>query len=794
MNALLSIVNFRVKGFILSAIVLCTAQITAAQCGSPISIFPYNEDFEINDGSWTPGGTGSDWAWGTPSKPVISGAGSGAKCWVIGGLTGSSYTNSEASWLKSPCLDFSSLQYPYIKFKVFWEMERRFDGANLQYSTDLGVSWTNVGTVNDPVNCLNENWYNFNPITYIASMSPVRDGWSGNIQATAGSCQGTGGSGAWVTAQHCMPALAGQPNVIFRFIFGAGTVCNSYDGFAVDDITISEAPPNNASFTYSCTNSNTVSFTNTSALCPNLSWDFGDLASGSNNTSALQNPVHVFSAPGNYTITLTATGPSNAPSTSIQFIHILGVATNIITPLNCFGDNNGSISATVIPPEAAPFTYTWNTAPVQNTPVVTGLSAGTYTVTVDAANSCTTTATVILSAPAVLSHVLNIIQPGCAAVTGTATVIESGGTPPYTYSWSPSGGTGATASGLAPGNYTVTVTDNNFCLEIINITIASATTPSASISGSRNISCFGSNDGTATATASGGNAPYSFSWNTLPVQNTAMATGLAPGNYTATITDNNGCTATANVLITQPRALNASPGIINESCGLKNGSINITATGGTSPYQYLWTPTVSVLPTANNLTAGNYSVRVTDTNNCLVSLNNISVVNNGTPVSFSLGKDSSICSGQNIFLNPGPYAAYLWQDNSTLPVFAVTQTGKYWVKVTSSAGCTGSDTVNITAVVGCDDIYLPNTFTPNGDGNNDFFGPVGNVSAASAYRLVIYDRWGELVFSSSNPYEKWDGKFSGMFTGGTESYAWYVTYTFKGQYRRTKKGMITVMK
>jgi hypothetical protein len=111
------------------------------QCSVPINTFPYNEGFETSGGGRFVGGTGSDWVWGTPSKPVITAAGGGTHCWIIGGLTASSYTNAEVSWLQSPCFDFTSLQYPYITFKVFWEMEQRFDGASLQYSTDNGTSW-----------------------------------------------------------------------------------------------------------------------------------------------------------------------------------------------------------------------------------------------------------------------------------------------------------------------------------------------------------------------------------------------------------------------------------------------------------------------------------------------------------------------------------------------------------------------------------------------------------------------------------------------------------------------------
>jgi gliding motility-associated-like protein len=627
----------------------CVSQKTNAQCGTPISVFPYNEGFEATNGGWTTGGSLSDWAWGTPAKTVINGAASGTKCWIVGGLTGSSYNDAEASWLKSPCFDFTGLQYPYISFSVFWEMERRFDGAGFQYSTDLGITWANVGTLSDPVNCLNDNWFNFSPITYLNGLATVRDGWSGNIQSTSGSCQGGGGSGRWVNAKHTMPNLAGIPNVIFRFIFGAGTQCNAYEGFAVDDIIIGEAPPNNASFSFSCVNSMTIDFTNTSALCPATTWDFGDPASGpTNNTSTLANPTHVFSGPGMYTITLIATGPANAPSTTTQTINILGLTTSVISGNSCFGDNNGSASVSINPVAAGPFFYSWDTVPAQTTATATGLSGGTYTVTVNALNSCTSTASVIITEPAALSHLVNIVQPGCAVTTGTATITESGGAAPYTYSWFPSGGGGPTASGLTPGNYTVTVADSKLCTENINITIATATPPNITITNKKDASCSGLSDGRATALATGGNTPYTYSWNTVPAQNNATVTNLAAGNYTVTVTDNNGCSATTSVQISEPAS---------GSCG---------------------------------------------------------------------------------------------------------------------------------------EVYFPSAFTPDGNSTNDDFGPLGNIAAISNYLLLVYNRYGELVFYSRDPFKRWDGFYKGKQNTG--SYVWTVTYTFKGQFKMAEQGSVTIIR
>jgi gliding motility-associated-like protein len=366
------------------------------QCTTPINTFPYNEGFETSGGGWFAGGTGSDWTWGTPSKPVITAAGGGTRCWIIGGLTASSYTNAEASWLQSPCFDLTSLQYPYITFKVFWEMEQRFDGASLQYSTDNGTSWSDLGSFNETASCLNAHWYNYVPITYLAPLSTARNGWSGNIQSSSGSCQGGNGSNGWVTAKHIMPALAGQAAVIFRFTFGAGTICNNYDGFAIDDITIGEAPPNSAGFTYTCKSNSVVDFADASALCPTtFSWDFGDPASGTNNVSSLKNPSHTFSAPGPYTVSLTVSSPGNAPSTIMKPITVLGLTASVITPADCINNDGGSAMVNVTGGSGS-YSYSWSTTPIQTNATVIDLSEGTYTVTVSAVNACIASADVII--------------------------------------------------------------------------------------------------------------------------------------------------------------------------------------------------------------------------------------------------------------------------------------------------------------------------------------------------------------------------------------------------------------
>ena len=350
----------------------------ASQC---INSFPYSENFETSNGGWSPGGTASDWSWGTPIKPVISSAASGTKCWVTGTLTQSHYSNNQNSTLTSPCFDLSALAAPYIRFNLFWETERKYDGASFQYSVDGGNTWTTLGSYADFTNCPSDNWYNTSGITTLNS-----DGWSGNIQPTSPCAGGAGsGSGQWKLSQHSMAQLAGQANVRFRFRFAAGNVCNNYDGFAVDDIWIGEAPFMIPDFTVQCTGPSTVSFQPVASTCGVVyDWDFGDPSSGAANFSNLTNPTHTYSTAGQYTVSLMLQSAPNPTPVTKQVV-IIDVNTVIITPVNCFGDK-ATIGVQVNP--AGNYSYQWNTTPAQTTPVLANVGAGSYTVAVSGANVC----------------------------------------------------------------------------------------------------------------------------------------------------------------------------------------------------------------------------------------------------------------------------------------------------------------------------------------------------------------------------------------------------------------------
>ena len=230
--------NFVVSKSLFFIYLILSSHFSNSQC---VTTYPYVEGFEAAP-SWTAAGANSDWAWGTPAHPTINTAGGGIRSWCIGGLTGNFYALSQQATLSSPCFNFSTLNYPWISLKIFWECERQWDGMVLQSSINNGVSWQNVGAFGDPNDCNTANWYNYGNITWLTSLpAGTRHGWTGRVGATAGSCTGgfgSGLSGGWLTAKHCLVGLANQPNVKFRFIFGSGTTCNNYDGIAIDDIYI----------------------------------------------------------------------------------------------------------------------------------------------------------------------------------------------------------------------------------------------------------------------------------------------------------------------------------------------------------------------------------------------------------------------------------------------------------------------------------------------------------------------------------------------------------------------------
>ncbi len=189
------------------------------------SSWPYYEDFENGNGGWVPDGTNSSWQLGTPAGTNIIGAASGQNAYMTR-LNGN-YNNDEHSWVISPCFDFSSLNKPQIAIHLNWDTQPSYDGSVLQYSTNNGQSWQNVGNFSDRV-----NWFNDNNIDGLPGGS--YSGWSGSGIS--------GGSQGWISVKHELNALGGKPAVRLRLAFGSSSFSNTYDGIAFDDVAIGETP------------------------------------------------------------------------------------------------------------------------------------------------------------------------------------------------------------------------------------------------------------------------------------------------------------------------------------------------------------------------------------------------------------------------------------------------------------------------------------------------------------------------------------------------------------------------
>ncbi len=357
-----------------------------------------------------------------------------------------------------------------------------------------------------------------------------------------------------------------------------------------------------------------------------------------NASTGLWNTVYTATAapalpcPRTFTITIPTTGYNvdairlaiNSPAVTswneIDAVEIqLNCSTSISTtnnPLACFGDCNATATANGSGP--SPFTYSWSTIPAQMTQSITGLCAGTYTVTVTDANMCTSTAAVTITQPAQLLVNISSAQLCASDCNGALTATAIGGTGGYTYLWTPGAQTTQTASGLCAGPYTVCVTDANGCTACISTVITSyaPVVPNAQIT--NQILCNGACTGALTANPTSGcfTLGYGYLW-TPGGQTTQSISNLCAGTYTVTVTDFCNCTATMTINLTQPPVLTVSANGTPETCpGCCDGTITATISGGTPAYSILWTPGGFTTAVVTGLCPGTYTLCVTDANGC----------------------------------------------------------------------------------------------------------------------------------------------------------------------------------
>ena len=799
---------------------------------------------------------------------------------------------------------------------------------------------------------------------------------AGTVQLTTAQAGGTWtGTGVNATGEFD-PAISG---------LGTQTITYSFAGLCGDsqtiDITVNDLNYNLATTPSICTADNgTATVTPTTGTAP-YTYLWSD---GQSTQTAIDLPA------GNYTVDVTDAGGCtlNQPAVVLPDLGNLTASISNVVNVSCNGLCDATATASGLG-GTPPYIYAWDDPSIQLTPQAIDLCAGVYNVGVADANGCVATEQITITEPTVLS-VTTVMdsESNCGLPDGSATATPVGGTVAATfqYSWnSTPNQTTATATGLTPGTYTVTVTDDNNCTATADIEITQTAGFTASISSFTDASCFAICDGTATVAITGGStAPLTYSWNTTPAQTTVTATGLCAGTYDVVVTDAVGCTSTTSATISEPtEVVSTLASDVSTICIGESATLSASSAGGTAPYSnHNWTASpadVSLISTQQNPTVSpvvttTYTYVNEDVNGCGSTAQTI-IINVLPALSITVVQpaflpDTAICPYDFAVLNlegvggDGNYSFYLasdlanpiqfpmqvqpnatttydfvLQDGCTTPqafsshtitvhslptvafsgdnldgchehttVFTdlTSPTPVAWnwnfsdassstnsstsanpshqfssaglydisLSITTAEGCvadttysdyvevyplpysnfvanpeqstllqgsidftdqsvgniiswdwnfgdgdestdqnvehvytetgTFSITQTVTTAEGCTDFsrsmvtidpdfmfYVPNAFSPNDDGKNDYFRGYGDGVKWDTYELFVYNRWGEEIYYTNNIDNPWDGTFEGK-QAPLEVYVWKIHLFDQTGEPRTYRGRVTL--
>jgi gliding motility-associated-like protein len=515
-------------------------------------------------------------------------------------------------------------------------------------------------------------------------------------------------------------------------IIGTGTNVSCHNG---NDGSIQTSIVTNALSTY------TYQWTGTNQTTPNI-----------NNLTA-----------GTYTVTVTdLNGCTATTSVSIIAPAALSAAASA-NPTTCHSGNDGTLTA-LASGGTSPYSYQWSNG-LGITPNVSGVSIGLYTVTITDSKGCSTTASASVTQPATMSTSLTPTVIGCfGTATGAISVTTSGGTTPYSYTWSNGIGNTGNPTNLNAGTYFVTITDVNGC------SVSSSTTinqlPAMSVSSTPvHVLCHGGNTGGILLNITNGNAPFSFNW-TNGVGNIQNPAGLSAGNYQVTVTDANGCTATTSTIITQPNtALSATTTNGTVPCnGNQTGSVSVVASGGTASYTYNWSNGIGTSPTPSNLGAGTYTVTVTDANGC--SFSTTATVTEPSLLTATATGSALLChNNSNGTVNTSvaggtaPYS-YAWSNTaSNIPNQTGLTNGIYTVTITDNNGCSTTASTSVTQPQALTVTLTPTSAACNGSNN-------GSIQATPTGGTAPYNySWNNgITGNTANPTNLNTGTYSVTIT------------------------------
>ncbi|MBI5218029.1 MAG: gliding motility-associated C-terminal domain-containing protein [Bacteroidia bacterium] len=473
---------------------------------------------------------------------------------------------------------------------------------------------------------------------------------------------------------------------------------------------------------------------------------------------------------------------------------LMTLTTQAINP-TC-GLSNGYVAVNVTG-GTSPYVYHWGSYPDSLGHSLSNVSAAVYFVTVSDNHGCSLDTLISITTSPFVSATLIITNVSCyGGFNGSVATIMTGGTAPFSYLWS-NGQTTGTITGLSADTLSLVVTDSHGCT--FSDTVVVSQPPELLLALiTTDVKCFGGT-GTIATSVTGGTQPYTYHWNTNyvgPALTGAANTPTIP-SYSVTVTDSLGCTVTGMDTLFQPSSvLNVTLSSDSAKCyGDTLGSADVFATGGTSPYSYIWSAIpIQTNPHAINLHAGVYTVTVTDHNSChetgtieVYQPARIDLDSSITPTSCEEGDDGVImvhASGGKL-----PYTFHWYTDPvQTDSIADGLYHGSYDIKITDSRGCFQIYTIDLpNTPEPC--LEIPSAFTPNGDGLHDLWN-IKNLHLYPHAVIEVYNRWGSLIYKAGTSDKRWDGTYNGTpVASGT-----YVYIVDLDNGTKARQGTVTIIR
>ncbi|MCX7953784.1 MAG: gliding motility-associated C-terminal domain-containing protein, partial [Bacteroidales bacterium] len=482
--------------------------------------------------------------------------------------------------------------------------------------------------------------------------------------------------------------------------------------------------------------------------------------------SGLSDSVAHDLCPGMYYFTVTdSNGCQYSDTVIIEDQPPMQVLINVVSPIKCNGDCNGVLLVQVI--GAYGYNILWSTNDTTDT--IAGLCFGNYSVTITGQGSCIDSTNIYLTQPEPLNiSFVNIAQVGCHGdCSGQVTAVVNGGTAPYTYQWGETANFATTPNidSLCANLYFITITDNNSCTKTSYIEITDTSNLQLLIVDSANIRCYGNCDGWIEVQAQGGYPPYNYIWFTQPPQTGNIINNLCAGQYIVKVVDDSLCSRSRLIQLTQPDSLYIVYLMKPPLCySDSNGYITITINGGVMPYSILWN-TGSTDTTLTNLTGGNYSVTITDANNCSItdtlSLIEPNLILDSVKLKYPLCNNFDTSGAiyiTNIIGGTPPYTVK-WNIGILSDSIVNIGAGVYYYTITDANNCNKTDSVILNSLITVNAIAIPDTTICYGDsvqifgfGGKEFYWTPGSTLSDS----TIFNPYAKPLNSTTYYYIAYD--------------------------------------